>query len=109
MPRAYSITADAIASERSRIAGDLSRFDASRVIEMDQSILDEMGSRGVHLRILAFSLEHNVSHAVLADTVNITKLRGGKIYPGNSAVGEVLAVGERVTRFPTGRHRCHPL
>ena len=102
MPRAYSITADAIASERSRIAGDLSRFDASRVIEMDQSILDEMGSRGVHLRILAFSLEHNVSHAILADTVNITKLRGGKIYPGNSAVGEVLAVGERVTRFRPG-------
>ena len=56
----------------------------------------------MHLRILAVSLEHNVDHAVLADTVNIAELRGGKIYPGNSAVGEVLAVGSEVQRFKPG-------
>ena len=61
-----------------------------------------MGPSDVHLRILAVSLEHNVDHAVLADTVNIAELRGGKIYPGNSAVGEVIAVGAAVTRFKPG-------
>jgi NADPH:quinone reductase-like Zn-dependent oxidoreductase len=34
--------------------------------------------------------------------VNITELRGGKIYPGNSAVAEVLEVGRDVTRFKPG-------
>ena len=38
----------------------------------------------------------------LADTVNITEVRGGKIYPGNSALGEVLGVGSQVTRFKPG-------
>ena len=61
-----------------------------------------MGSQDVHLRILAVSAEHNVDHAALADTVNIAELRGGKIYPGNSALGEVLAVGAEVTRFKPG-------
>src|SRR5690606_40522484 len=40
--------------------------------------------------------------AALADTVNIAELRGGKIYPGNSAVGEVLAVGANVKKFKAG-------
>jgi crotonyl-CoA carboxylase/reductase len=61
-----------------------------------------MGPRDVRLRILAVSLEHNVDHAALADTVNIAEARGGKIYPGNSAVGEVLAVGSDLTRFKPG-------
>jgi NADPH:quinone reductase-like Zn-dependent oxidoreductase len=34
--------------------------------------------------------------------VNIAELRGGKIYPGNSAVGEVVEVGAAVTRFKPG-------
>lgn len=102
MPRAYSITADRITAERERIGDDLSKFDASRVIQMDELTLREMGPQDVHLRILAVSLEHNVDHAALADTVNITALRGGKIYPGNSAVGEVLAVGTQVRRFQPG-------
>jgi crotonyl-CoA carboxylase/reductase len=81
MPRAFSITAEAIAAERE---------------------LREVGPNDVHLRILAVSAEHNVDHAALADTVNITELRGGKIYPGNSAVGEVIGVGSQVTRFKPG-------
>jgi len=102
MPRAYSITADAIASERGRVNNDLSKFDVSRVLEMDTLELRPMSRRDVHLRILAVSAEHNVDHAAIADTVNITELRGGKIYPGNSAVGEVLAVGAEVSGFRPG-------
>ena len=102
MPRAYTITADAIASERGRINNDLSKFDVSRVLKMDTLELRPMDRRDVHLRILAVSAEHNVDHAAIADTVNITEMRGGKIYPGNSAVGEVLAVGAEVSGFKPG-------
>jgi NADPH:quinone reductase-like Zn-dependent oxidoreductase len=34
--------------------------------------------------------------------VNITDMRGGKIYPGNSALGEVTEVGGEVDRFKAG-------
>jgi crotonyl-CoA carboxylase/reductase len=71
-------------------------------VKLDELELREMGPSDVHLRILAVSAEHNVDHAALADTVNITELRGGKIYPGNSALGEVVAVGDRVTRVSPG-------
>jgi NADPH:quinone reductase-like Zn-dependent oxidoreductase len=102
MPRAYSISADAIATERRRVGDDLSKFDISRVLRLDELELAELGPKDVRLRILAVSAEHNVDHAALADTVNITELRGGKIYPGNSAVGEVVAVGDGVSRFKPG-------
>ncbi len=99
MPRQYSITAEAIAEERDRVGGKLDNVDIARVVTMDEIELREMGPGDVHVRILAVSGEHNVDHAALADTVNITEMRGGKIYPGNSALGEVLAVGSDVTRF----------
>ncbi len=102
MPRAYAISADAIAAERRRVDNDLAKFDGSRVIKIEDVTLRPMGSRDVHLRILAASLEHNVDHAALADTMNIAEARGGKIFPGNSALGEVVAVGEQVTRFKPG-------
>ena len=102
MPRAYSITAEAIAEERERVGDDLTKFDVSQVIRMDQVELRKLGPTDVHLRILAVSAEHNVDHAALADTVNITQVRGGKIYPGNSALGEVLRVGSQVTGFKPG-------
>ncbi|MDH3519682.1 MAG: zinc-binding dehydrogenase [Myxococcales bacterium] len=102
MPRAFSISAAAIAAERQRVGDDLERFEIARVVALDQLQLREVGPRDVHLRILAVSAEHNVDHAALADTVNIAELRGGKIFPGNSAVGEVLAVGSEVTRFAPG-------
>jgi NADPH:quinone reductase-like Zn-dependent oxidoreductase len=69
---------------------------------MDEVELREVGPGDVHLKILAVSGEHNVDHAALADTVNITEARGGTIYPGNSAVGEVLSTGKDVTRFKAG-------
>jgi crotonyl-CoA carboxylase/reductase len=102
MPRSYSISVDAIAAERQRVGGDLSQFDVSRVIRLDELKLRDMGRRDVQLRILAVSAEHNVDHAAIADTVNIAEIRGGKIYPGNSAVAQVLAVGTDVTRFKPG-------
>jgi NADPH:quinone reductase-like Zn-dependent oxidoreductase len=102
MPRAYSISAVDIAAERERTGGNLDQFNFANVLRLDTVTLRPMGPRDVHLRILAVSAEHNVDHAVLADTVNIAELRGGKIYPGNSAVGEVLAVGAEVTGVKPG-------
>jgi crotonyl-CoA carboxylase/reductase len=102
VPRAYAITTQAITAERERVNHDLEQFDASRVIALESVELRRLDVGDVRLRILAVSLEHNIAHAVLADTVNIAELRGGKIYPGNSAVGEVTAVGPRVTRFRPG-------
>ncbi len=102
MPRAFAITAEAIATETQRVDGDLAKFDVSRVIALDDLELPAVGAGDVRLRILAASAEHNVDHAALADTMNIADVRGGKIYPGNSAVGEVIEVGNAVTRFKTG-------
>jgi crotonyl-CoA carboxylase/reductase len=102
MSRAYCISAQAIAAERARVGGDLSKFDVSRVIALDSLELRPVGPSDVRLRILAVSAEHNVDHAALADTVNIAEIRGGKIYPGNSAVGEVLEVGAQAKKFKPG-------
>ncbi len=101
--RAYAISSEAIQKETDRVAGDLDRFDVANVIALDDLELREPGPRDVHLRILAASGEHNVDHAALADTVNITASRGGKIYPGNSALGEVIGIGSEVTKFAVGR------
>jgi NADPH:quinone reductase-like Zn-dependent oxidoreductase len=102
MVRAYSISAADIETEKKRVGGDLGKFNFANAIKLDQLELRPMGPRDVHLRILAVSGEHNVDHAVLADTDGIAAARGGKIFPGNSAVGEVLAVGAEVKRFKKG-------
>ncbi len=102
MPRAFAISTDAIAAEHERTAGDADAFDIARVVQLDTSELREMGPGDVHMRILAVSGEHNINHAALADTVNIADIRGGKIFPGNSAVGEVIAVGDNVEKFAVG-------
>lgn len=100
--RAYSIDAKDIAAERKRTEDSPADFDVGRILKLDTLTLRPVGSGDVRMRVLAFSLEHNIDHAVLADTVNIAELRGGKIYPGNSAVGEVVEVGSGVTRFRPG-------
>jgi NADPH:quinone reductase-like Zn-dependent oxidoreductase len=100
--RAYAITAEAVAREKERVGGDVDKMDVANVIELDKLELPDLGPNDVHLRILAVSGEHNVDHAALADTINIAEARGGRIYPGNSAVGEVLEVGERVEKFQSG-------
>jgi NADPH:quinone reductase-like Zn-dependent oxidoreductase len=102
MPRAYSISEESIREERARVGDDLSKFDVARVIRMDTLELPGLRSGDVRIRILAVSAEHNVDHAALADTVNITEARGGKIYPGNSAVAEVIETGPDVRRFKPG-------
>jgi len=102
MPRAYAITAEAIAAEHDRVGGDFEQIDIARIIQLDELVLPELQPRDVKLRILAVSAEHNLTHAATADTVNIAELRGGKIYPGNSAVAEVREVGRDVGRFAPG-------
>jgi NADPH:quinone reductase-like Zn-dependent oxidoreductase len=102
MPRAFSISATDIAAESKRTGGDHDKFDFANVLKLDTVALRPMGPRDVHLKILAVSAEHNVDHAILADTINIAEARGGKIYPGNSAVGEVLATGADVTSVKPG-------
>jgi NADPH:quinone reductase-like Zn-dependent oxidoreductase len=100
--RAYAITAEAVARERERVGGAVDDMDVANVIELDKLELRDVGPKDVHMRVLAASAEHNVDHAALADTVNIAEARGGRIYPGNSAVGEVLEVGADVTTFKSG-------
>ncbi|MDQ1402893.1 MAG: hypothetical protein QOG03_1209 [Actinomycetota bacterium] len=100
--RAFSITSEAVAAEKERVGGDTKAMDVSRVIALDDLELRDVGPTDVHMRILAFSAEHNIDHAATADTVNISELRGGRMFPGNSALGEVLAVGDQVTKFKAG-------
>ncbi|HEX5066073.1 MAG TPA: zinc-binding dehydrogenase [Myxococcota bacterium] len=102
MPQAYSISSESIAKERERVGGDMSKFDISRVVQLDEVALPALGPADVKLRILAVSVEHNVDHAALADTQNIAEVRGGKIFPGNSALGEVIAVGPAVKKTKVG-------
>src|SRR5215470_17693322 len=102
MVRAYSISAADIEAEKQRVGGDVAKFNFANALKLDSLELRPLGPRDVHLRILAVSGEHNVDHAVLADTDGIAAARGGKIFPGNSAVGEVLAVGADAKRFKPG-------
>jgi NADPH:quinone reductase-like Zn-dependent oxidoreductase len=100
--RAYAITAEAVAQAAKESGGDYDKVDVAKIIKLDELVLRDVGPKDVKLKILAASAEHNISHAALADTVNIAEARGGKIYPGNSALGEVTAVGSDVTKFKVG-------
>ena len=100
--KAYAITADAVAEERKRVNDDLEQVDIAKVVRLDEIELRDVGPRDVRLRILAVSAEHNINHAALADTVNIAEARGGRMFPGNSALGEVVEVGAEVDRFKVG-------
>ncbi len=99
--RAYAIAADAIAAEKER-AGDVDEMDITKVVQLDKIELRDVGPDDVRFKVLAASAEHNISHAALADTINIAESRGGRIYPGNSAVGEVLEVGANVKDIAVG-------
>lgn len=102
MTRIYSIGVEEIAKESERVGGDFDKVDVSNVIKLDELELRAVGPNDVKLKILAVSAEHNISHAALADTINVADVRGGKIFPGNSAVGEVVEIGDRVTKFAKG-------
>ncbi len=99
--RAYAIATDAIAAEKER-AGTTDDMDITNVVALDKLELRDVGPGDVRFKVLAVSAEHNINHAALADTINIAEARGGKIYPGNSALGEVLEVGANVTDFVPG-------
>ncbi len=99
--RAYAIATDAIAAEKDR-AGNTEDMDISNVVALDKLELRDVGPSDVRFKVLAVSAEHNINHAALADTINIAEARGGKIYPGNSALGEVLEVGANVTNVAVG-------
>jgi NADPH:quinone reductase-like Zn-dependent oxidoreductase len=100
--RAYSISAEDVAAERERVGGNPSDMDVSNVVKLDTLELRDVGPTDVHMRIIAASAEHNIDHAATADTVNIADVRGGKMFPGNSAMGEVVAVGDQVSKFKPG-------
>jgi NADPH:quinone reductase-like Zn-dependent oxidoreductase len=100
--RAYSITTDSLQQERTRVGGKAADVDVSRVIALDELTLNEVGPKDVRLKILAASAEHNIDHAATADTVDIVKARGGRMFPGNSAVGEVVEVGSQVKKLAVG-------
>ncbi|HKP63230.1 MAG TPA: zinc-binding dehydrogenase [Polyangiales bacterium] len=100
--RAYSISSSDVIKERERVGNDFEKIDAANVFKLDELTLRTPGPRDVRLKILAVSAEHNIDHAVIADTINVAEARGGKMYPGNSALGEVIEVGGEVTRFKVG-------
>jgi NADPH:quinone reductase-like Zn-dependent oxidoreductase len=100
--RSYVITKDAIHRERQRTLTEGSTFDASRVIELVERPLELVGPIDVKLRILAVSIEHNVTHAAAANYVDIVEAHGGKLYPGNSAIAEVIEAGREVTSVRAG-------
>lgn len=102
MTRAYSITAERLAAEAEASGGDPSAIDVSKVVALDDLELRDLGPTDVRLKILAVSAEHNIDHAATADTINIAEARGGRIFPGNSALGEVTEVGDTVTEFVAG-------
>ena len=99
--RAYAIATDAIAAEKDR-AGNTEDMDITNVVALDKLELRDVGPNDVRFKVLAVSAEHNINHAALADTINIAEARGGKIFPGNSALGEVVEVGANVTSFAPG-------
>lgn len=102
MPRAYAITAEAIKAEHERTKGKPESYRISNILKLEESQLRDMGANDCRIRILAVSAEHNINHAALADTVNIAELRGGKIFPGNSALGEVIETGANCKRLKKG-------
>jgi NADPH:quinone reductase-like Zn-dependent oxidoreductase len=102
MIRAYTISADDIAAERERVEDDLDRFDVRRVVKLSDVELPAPAPGFVRVRVLVASIEHNVIHAALSDTINIVALRGGSMSVGNCFVGEVLECGRGADRFRPG-------
>ncbi len=100
--RAYSVSADDIACESERVGGDRSRFDLTRTIRLDRLELPACGPTQVRMRVLAVPAEHNVVHAAIGHPINISAARGGKLFVGNGALGEVMETGKAVQRFKIG-------
>jgi len=102
MSKAWILRAGEIEREWRRVDGDAQRFEIPRVLSLEERELPAPAPRQVRVRVLAASIEHNVLHAALADTVDIVRLRGGEMCPGNSFTGEVLETGAAVSAFRPG-------
>ncbi len=100
--RAYSISSEDIARESDRVGGDHNKFDLKRTIKLEAVQLPPVGAAQVRMRMLAFPAEHNVVHAATANPINISAARGGKLFVGNGALGEIVATGSAVQRFKVG-------
>ena len=100
--KAYAITAEAVAAETEAAGGDVHKIDVSKVVSLADLELRDLEPNDVKLKILAVSAEHNIDHAATADTINIAEARGGQIFPGNSALGEVIEIGDNVSDFAPG-------
>jgi len=96
VPKAYILSRERIDAERSRSVGDPAKVDFQRLLSLEERDVPAPGAESVRVRILAASVEHNVLHAALADTIDIVSLRGGSLCPGNCFIAEVLEVGSRV-------------
>src|SRR5262245_13105837 len=88
--------------ERQRIGEDLVEFRIENVLKLESVERPVLEADEVRIRVLAVSAEHNIVHAALSDAVNIARAHGGKIYPGNSFIGEVLESGRSARRFKPG-------
>lgn len=100
--RAYSVAAEDIAKESARVGDDHAHFDLTRILRLEDLPLPPVGPGDIRLRILAFSAEHNIVHVATGNPVNISAARGGKMFVGNSALGEVVEIGGAVRRFKVG-------
>src|SRR3546814_20009830 len=78
MTKAYAITADAVAAETEANGGDVTAINVSKVVQLDDPELRDLGPRDVRLKILAVSAEHNNDHAAPAAPINIAEARGGQ-------------------------------
>ena len=100
---AYSITADAIAAEKERVGGDLAKFDIANVRHARHARAAAARRRRTCTCASSPSPPSTTSTTPRPRTPSTSPdRRGGKIYPGNSAIGEVLAVGALVTKFKPG-------
>jgi len=100
--RAYTLSTTDIADEWKRVGNSRDAFDVRRVLRAEQIDAQSLGEKDVRVRVLIVSAEYNVVHAALADVVDIAAAHGGKHYPGNSFLGEVIEVGAHVSNVRLG-------
>jgi NADPH:quinone reductase-like Zn-dependent oxidoreductase len=100
--RVYALSTTAINDEWKRVGGSREAFDVRRVLRAEEVDAQPLGESDVRVRVLIVSAEYNVVHAALADVVDIAAAHGGKHYPGNSFLGEVVEVGPHVSNVRPG-------
>lgn len=124
--RALTLTGERVANERTRLGlradradntENLSGWDPANVFHFEEVPLPKIGDHpdAVVVKILTCALETNVVHAATGSpepTRVAMRERDGeaKVIMGNAAVGQVVAIGEKVSRFKVGdlvMTHCH--